>query len=350
MTRLFTAGGEESSLSAMWDLVTNYLDIDSMLFQFNESNIPSVSTHPRSGKGCYRLNDPTDVLAKDIVPSATEIYWGGAVYITAVSATPFLHFFTSNARAVSLNIRNTISGILEARRSNTSLGSSPAASFPLGQWNYIEVHYIPHNTTGVVQVKINGTQVINFSGDTTDGDAACWGFKITGINNASTKTAPFIDDIVLNDTNGTTNNTWPGQPHLIALRPAGAGSSTQMDRGGLDLGANWRNARNDSYDFAFIQSTDTGEKDLYAVETAVLPSGAIINNIITMARARVEAGSGFLQIVTDVNGTEVQGDSYPLGAGWKFYQQALATNPADSSAWEEADLANLQIGVEHSAT
>lgn len=347
MARLFTAGAEETYLAALWDGLNGNVDYENLLFQYNDELSASFVVVPRSGKGCYRFYHDGSTLIKDIT-SASEIYWGGAINVKTTDGTySFLRFFTSSARGESLNFIYSTAGVLTARRGTTVLASSPSNSFPANQWNYIEVRYVPHNTTGIVQVRINGSLVIDYSGDTTDGDALCWGFKINGNNRSSVPI--FFDDIVINNTSGTANTSWPGQPRLIALRPAGAGLSTGMSRGGLDLGANWRNARNDSHDLAFVQSDATGEKDLYALETADLPVGAVINNVIAQVRARVEAGSGTLKVTANSNGTESQGAAETLGAGWKFYQHCMAVNPADSLAWEEADLTNLQAGMEHTA-
>ena len=44
----------------------------------------------------------------------------------------------------------------------------------------IEVHYKPHNTEGVFQVKVGGILDIDFTGDTTDGATAIDGIRVGG--------------------------------------------------------------------------------------------------------------------------------------------------------------------------
>lgn len=337
MARLFTAGAEEAYINALWDTISL-----ADLFQFNEALTTYVK--PRSGNGEYRVTSTAGYMRKMFAAGAGEIYFGGACYLTGYSATMMLNFFTAVGAGTALRVVANASGVISLLRGNTTVASSAAGAMPTGQWVYIEVHLIPANTGGVFDLRVNGVSVVSFSGDTTDGDALCWGFELRANVNPT-----YWDDVVYNDASGTVNNSWPGQPRLIALRPAGAGLSTQMARGGLDLGANWRQARNDSHDLAFVQSATVGQKDTYALETADLPAGAVITNVIAQVRARVEAGSGTLKVTANSNGTESQGATETLGAGWKFYQHCMALNPADSLAWEEADLTTLQAGMEHTA-
>ncbi len=338
MARLFTAGAEEQYLTALWDSTSYYADI------FNYSTLFTTFVKPRSGNGCYRIlaHGTNNFLRKTFSAGLSEVYFGGATYFTGYNASYYpLYLFTNSACTQYIRLKFASTGAVEVYRISTLVASSATGVVTPGQWFYLEVKFIPRTSAGTIEVKINGNSVATFTGDTTDGDSLCWGFGLY-----SQVDIEYWDDIAFNDSSGSTNNTWTDQIRLIPLRPASQGTSTGMSKGGLPLGSNWQQARNDSHDLSFIQADTASEKDSYYIETADLPTGAVITNLIGQTRARIESGSGTMKVVLVSNGTEVKSSEKTLGAAWKFYQYALALNPNNSSTWTEADLANVQIGME----
>src|SRR3990172_6946830 len=56
---------------------------------------------------------------------------------------------------------------------------------------------------------------------------------------AQTQGEWYFDDIAINSSTGSFQNSYPGAGRIVALRPNAAGDSADFARGGTDSGANW---------------------------------------------------------------------------------------------------------------
>ena len=206
----------------------------------------------------------------------------------------------------------------------------------------MEVHFKPLNTGGVLQVKLDGNLVIDYSGDTTNNAEYVTEFVLRGTDQGK---ETYYDDIVLNDASGSYNNSWPGQVHLLPIQAAGEGDTTQFTRAGVDLGENFAQVRPLTPIQSYVQSDTADEIDLYTVDVPDLPSGATIKNVIASALGRIVTGSGSMALLCKQGGNTTTGSDKALSAGWTMDQEVFAVNPADDAAWEEADLSGLQLGI-----
>jgi hypothetical protein len=155
-----------------------------------------------------------------------------------------------------------------------------------------------------------------------------------------------LDDIVINDTNGSVNNSWPGQVRLLPIQPCAAGDVTELTRKGIDLGANYAQVREPGHGgFAVVETDTVNKRDLYAVDLPDLPAGATIKNVIVKATANVQNGSGGLALLLKAGTTESEGSNQALVSDFKTFGQVWDINPDTGVAWTEADLADLQIGI-----
>lgn len=105
----------------------------------------------------------------------------------------------------------------------TKLGEFP---YIVGAWQIIELHTKIADSGGIIQARKDmGPLAVNFSGDTQPGAATTvdnlrWGPTSGGYN--------YLDDIILNDTAGAQNNSWPGGLRIIRLAPTGDGGTLQF--------------------------------------------------------------------------------------------------------------------------
>lgn len=97
----------------------------------------------------------------------------------------------------------------------------------LGTWYKVDVYFKTGSTTGAWEVKINNVSIISESNVNT-GTSAITAMLI-GIIGSTIGAYDImdIDDVAVNDTTGTKNNSWCGDGSIIALRPKGAGNKTQ---------------------------------------------------------------------------------------------------------------------------
>src|SRR5690606_30464139 len=98
-----------------------------------------------------------------------------------------------------------------------------ASTVAFTSWGRIEVYY-KFDNNGQIIVRLNGTEVINYSGDTAVSGTY---IKYVDLRNQGSTTNASFDDVAINDTTGSEQNSWPGHGHIRMLLPNGNGSSSE---------------------------------------------------------------------------------------------------------------------------
>jgi hypothetical protein len=302
-----------------------------------------VSDPPLTGMwACWRLTGSTSDYARKVLSgSPTELYIHFQFYNKAYnSAANFFTIYNNVTLANSVSLRHLAGGAIGLYRGTTQIATTGAVS--LSAWHDIEIHYKPKSSTGVFSVKIDGgaEQGIT-SGDVTDTtDDLVYAIEIKGLNGAPNHNS--FGTIVVNDTSGGVNNSWPGMCRHVPLELI-SDASVQWTRAGLDLGANYRQGRVPG-DLAVVQTTTTDQVDRYGVDVPDLPAGATIKNIIACAVAKVGAGAGSIAVgVRGSSSTDVYSADQTLVANYKLFWHAADVDPGDSAAWTEGDLSSVNM-------
>jgi hypothetical protein len=349
MARRFTCGCEESDVSAMWDIVDT-VGAEDQPGIVSLGRYDMVQFTPRTGRGMYTMNNYMSARYL-FADNPTELYFGFAVRFTSLAvATDGIIYATTDNPGVYTNyvalMVNTDGAISLYRGAGLEIARSQAAVFVVDNWHYVEWWLKPLNTNGRSIVKVDGTipANMNFTGDTTNDLELINSFRLQG-HAASTGYITAFDDIVVNDTSGSVNNSWSGQVRLLPIRPKAAGNYSQWTRGGVDLGSDAAQMRNGSFNFSMLQTPNPDYKVTADVEVPDLATGVTIKNICVNAKARLTSGSGFIAPMVRANGVDSISADRALGSNWKYFQQAWDKNPEDDAPWAEADLANLEIGV-----
>jgi len=343
MARIFSTGGEELDPNVVWDTLTTSLEA-SLGYQVNflTNYVPAVV--PRTGYACWRLAGSGGTIRRTFAANPTEIYMGFAYYTDVNERTDRPILLLSDT---GIQLYHYTGDTLRVTRGGTQLAISSAGMLSKSVWHYIEVHLKPLNTGGVCQVKLDGFLICDFSGDTTDNNQYLSGivFQAKDIH-SNGYVSVLLDDIVVNDTAGSANNSWPGQVRLLPIHPAAAGDSSQWSRTGVNLGNNIGQTRHSARGIFAVLQTDTAENtDLYIADVPDLPADATITNVIVAAVARKPSGAGGIALLCKGGSTTQEGANQALAAGYKLYSEAFPVNPADSAAWEESDLTGMQIGI-----
>lgn len=124
-------------------------------------------------------------------------------------------------------IANYITQKLEVYSDNfvTKVGEIPVA---INAFQVLEFHVKIANSGGIIQVRVDmGALAIDFSGNTKPGADTTINNLQWGEWGGNSSYYVYIDDIILNDTNGTRNNSWPGGLRIIRLAPTGDGATLQ---------------------------------------------------------------------------------------------------------------------------
>lgn len=280
----------------------------------------------------------------------------------------FLHLGTSTAEIAVCQIFDSAAALqanvgynpstsqFVARRGAVGSGTSLATSatsggYPQDAWHLFEVRYqVTSTTVGVMEVWLNGVQVINFSGDNTN--TANVNAASVAIGAASSGSVGFagayvgIDDIAINDTSGSLNNGRPGDGRVIYLVPTGAGSSTGLSRGGTDSGANWSQVEETPPSMTdYVWSATVAARDLYAITDA--PTGTLSIAVVELVAYAVnsDAGAGSLGLTLKSGATTNEATSQALSSGVGYYRARYETDPNTSAAWTLSALQAIEAGV-----
>lgn len=300
---------------------------------------PSASNvESRTGTySCY-LDDSDEI--RYVTPAITELYIGYGLWIEAhpLSVQNVIEFI-GNLGGTMFNVACLGTGQIVLRRGSTILATA-VDDLSESDWFYIEVWYEAHNTTGDIEIRINGATLVSYNGDTINtADTTISEIRVHGFGSQDT----YIDDLVINDTSGAYNNTWPGQPHLSIATVNGAGANADFTP---SAGSNYQCVDEIPVNTTdYVSSSNATDLDTYAI-TDPLVGTETINNVIVNIVAKLDSGAGNIDIVIISNATQDNSAAKALNSAWERYQECWPLNPDDSAAWQPADIDDLEIGQE----
>lgn len=139
-----------------------------------------------------------------------------------------LSFIQSSA--VLIGARVSASGKLQLFANGSQVGSDSAVTFTTDVWYRIEL--MGRITTGAgdeAELRLDGEVVASTTGQSwTDSSITDWAFGIGDY--AGSSVTFYMDDLALNDDQGTSQNSWPGEGRVWLLKPAADSA----------IGSNWQ--------------------------------------------------------------------------------------------------------------
>jgi hypothetical protein len=220
-------------------------------------------------------------------------------------------------------------------------------------WHVFELRWKRGTSDGLVQFRIDGELYTNVTGiDTATGNPIypywiCFG----DYDNHLGAWCFYLDDIALNDTEGATNNSWPGLGGCVALPPTGQGDRQELTLVGSGLTANWQavDAIPPVYvsESEYVTNSGPGQKDLYTSGSLPIVNG-LVNAVVLHARVRnTAAGSATLGYILKSSGSEAQDDIGTINStALMDLEKTLDVNPVTGNPWTIAEVNGLQSGPE----
>lgn len=264
---------------------------------------------------------------------------------------------TSHNIGIGLNSDRTITVYRDPDGGGeTSLGSSTNA-FALDRWYWVGVRVKLDNTTGEVEVQVDGTNSgwINLtSQDTVAYDAECHEVFWTGLDGLS-RGVDWDDFFVHSGTgSGTFGDNFLSRMRLQRLGPNGDGDN--QDSVATGSVNRWQNVdqTNTSAGSVYNTLSTANEYDLYTVASP--PSGNIgpIYGVIADNASSVDGVTARgLEPMIKVSTSGTEGRGTPIDAlvtGEYAHRQSLfETVPGTTNAFVSTNLDELQVGVELSS-
>jgi hypothetical protein len=232
-------------------------------------------------------------------------------------------------------------GILRGYRSTTSLQATAGNAFLPNKWFVLEVWFNIHDTTGRIQIKVNGVATaVDFTGDTRNAGTAGTvdNIRFGLVSGAPNPCDMYFDDIGVDDAAYLGLGSWMMAAPVSTVAGGGWTASTGTVHEALD------EVPPSMTDYIYCDAASTGTTQ--RVEIANLPSTpTAIGNVVVVALGRTSgAGGGNLKTVAELSGTTVESAAVAMDTTERVVKQILATKPG-GGAWDEAGFNALTIGV-----
>lgn len=326
-----------------------------------------TATRLGSGKAATLNATGTNVSLSVLraIPASASIYIGAAVQVgLEVDTTPgnqtanlfglygdagstgHLYIRRLSTNAIFLYRGDAAGGTL-GTPSGTVIATTPAGTLD-GNWHYIELFATINATTGQVIVRVDGKQVINFTGNTKNGGTS------TNIDAVRFRTGRYtsgpncvlsIDDLYICDATGTVNNTFLGDVRVQSMIPNAAGSSTQLTPTGS--ANNYANVGEVPYNnTTYNASPTTGQRDTYGLSDLTAGTTTVYGLQSVAHMQKSDAGTANAKVALKSGASVYYDTTQSLSTSATNYTQVRETDPATSAAWTVAGANALEAGME----
>jgi len=292
------------------------------------------------GVRCVSFGGPTAFLYKEIT-SVTEIY--AAMWFQFFAAPNTLGSFflwQTNTGPATLGYVGVQNSVLVVSADGTTVAATGTRSLTAGTNYHMQV-YVNYADVGSIIVKLDDNVEITYAGDTKPGAIA--GITRVTIAGATSNTT-YIDTICVNDTSGSTDNSWPGVVRMKLLIPAGPG--TYVNNWSRNTGAtNWQavdEVPNDG-DTTYLYTTTANVYESFSMTDPGL-TNVNYQALITSSITKKDSGTVQLAvgIVDDDNATNYYVANSALGTAYGIVEGRLTRDPSSGSAWNAAGIGATQ--------
>jgi hypothetical protein len=300
-------------------------------------SVVTASTYGMTGSYCYDIGHWGDWACKSL-PAASE-YYIAFLWRQTYLGEPMISFRCGSNYLISIR-PNVTTGAIEVRSQGASGTIIATGTFFISTNTtyHFQIRCKIHDSTGVVQVKINDVLDASYTGDTkpgTDTNIDNVIFEGSGGNQMR-----YIDDIIVN------NAAWPGVLKIVGLSPHAAGSTTQWTTSVST--PNWECVNEaPPSDTDYVSTATADQIDTYSVGN--LPAGVgAIKAVQVFGRVKKETSGSpsKANMVVRTNSTDYFGNTLTLPTAWIGAVGIWETNPSSTGiAWDVTAVNSLQAGI-----
>jgi len=334
-------------MTLLWMDGFDHYDYDQMIdkgYVHNVSNTYIGSGFARfSGQGIHLLST-SFYFRKDFGVNKSTIYMGIAMN-HAEGGMPLLQLtnpqirFRDEAGTTQVKIHLTPSFEIAAYQGDdTLLGASSDYIIEHYKWFYLEIKITISATVGVVEIKKDGTQILNLTAQDTK-NGTDYIRDITLYGGTSTKSIHY-DDFYIDDAQ------FHGDCQVRTFVPDADGNSSDFTRstGSNDYECVDEEVANDDTDY--IYSSTLNHKSIFGITTGDLLSG--VKGIQLNNHCRDDAaGSNQVTPIIRSNSTDYSGtETGVIGSDYVFESEIWETDPDDSNVWTKTKLEAAEFGLE----
>jgi len=276
---------------------------------------------------------------KDITANVNTVFAGAALYGTLPGSSATLFSIRDSSGTVHCTVLVLSTGAVRLDAgAATGVATSAAGVIASATWFYCEVKVLVHDSTGILECRINGTVVATFSGDTRNGGTAEVGRVHLCDNFASNR----VDDVYINDDQGSApHNTYYGDIRVDRVLTS-ADSSVQFTPLSSTNESNIDDTTPDD-DTTYNQSSTAGHKDLFTL-SGYSPGGGTILCIKTRVKAKkTDAGTRDFRSLLKSGATTSNGSTVGMSTSFAWFEQYDYEDPDTAAAWANAAAVNAAL-------
>lgn len=247
---------------------------------------------------------------------------------------------------VSLNTDGSFSigygGIMTVATTGTTLATSDPGDFTPNVYKYFELKYIPHISSGLVELRINEQVILTFTGDTITGYET--GRGVAAASNTTFINVYLHDLYALSTESGTDNNDYLGDIRVDCFFANTDGAeNTFTPSVGTNNAAMVDDLAPDA-DATYVQAGNVGDVELYNVDTLSL--GTLIYGVQQVSSTRkTDAGQVEMSFSTKTtSGSRKEISDETIGDNFSFVISMMDNDPESGNDWTDAIVNDTQFG------
>lgn len=260
----------------------------------------------------------------------------------------FPSFASSQVTRELYLFREWPSGVLAVRRGRYSGGTTidtGTTELQLNRWYHIDMKYYADDSSGTVDVYLDGVSDISFG----PGDTVYSSNQITrvGFGHESYSEFTYIDDLyICDDAGGAPQNTYLWDVKAEYLPPNGAGTSTDFTP---SAGSNYQcvdeNPPNDDTDY--VSETTASDHDTYTYADLLSTSGTVYGTQQMLLARKDDAGVRSIKTVCRSGTTDYpNSNTHTVADSYEYYMDILEEDPDTAAAWTISGVNAAEFGVE----
>lgn len=258
-----------------------------------------------------------------------------------VSISRLYSFYDGSTDGVNIRVKSD--GTIAAYRSSTLLGTS-TNQLAATNWYYIELKVVTHDSTGTVDIVVNGSNWLSLTSQDTQPGANAYHTAVRlGLNDGAVFTR--YDDMYILDSTGSANNDFLGNRKVITLDPSAAGDTTQWTP---SAGSNYENVDDGGLvdeDTTYNETSTDTDQDLYNYGNL---SGDVssVDGIQIVTETRVTTGQMDLSSVIKTGVTTSPGTPETVtSTSYITVNRIEEQDPDTAAAWTPSGVNGAQFGI-----
>lgn len=278
-------------------------------------------------------------LTINLVATGAQVALGGVGHAGA----RHLIMFRNQDGSLSVYRNDASSGL-----STTLLGTTAPDVIRVGDTYFVEMKATIHNSTGTVDVDVNGANVLALTNQDTLGASAAVTSFWMGNENGNGGCQYDIDDLYCFDSAAGEVDDLVGPVRIEALFADAAGTYTSDFSlvGAASAHQAVRDLTGNDGDTSYIQSATVGHQATSNLQGTGLPSGTIYG-VQAVINARItDAGFRGIKPLLRSGGADYLGTEQFPGNSYRFLHEVFETDPDTAVAWDIAGVNALELGVE----